>query len=71
MFLKKILYRLFKYEINHILKYRNLHSGEDCVLFGDGVSIKWFDLKSFTNILSITVGYLPFHNDFNKLNCKY
>ena len=71
MNLKKIIYTLFKINTNPIAKYKNIHDGEECVLLGDGVSLKWFDLKAFSGKISITVGYIPFHNDFEDLNCKY
>jgi len=68
---KKIIYQLFYLRLNKIKKYKNLHKGEECIIFGDGASIKWFDLNSFSDIKSITVGYIPFHNDFKALNCIY
>lgn len=68
---KKLIFNLFQKKLNEVSKYRNLHFGEECILIGDGVSIKWFDLKDFSDKISITVGYIPFHNDFNALNCKY
>jgi hypothetical protein len=71
MNIKKIIFTLFHFQLNKVTKYKNLHEGEDCVIFGDGASIKWFDLQSFSKFQSITVGYIPFHNDFIFLNCKY
>ena len=68
---KKIIYNLFSFKLNKISKYNNIHKNEDCVIFGDGSSVKWFDLKSFSKLHAITVGYIPFHNDFKYLNCKY
>ncbi len=52
-------------------KFRDLHRGESCYIFGDGPSVKWFDLSHFQNYPSICCGFLPFHKDFNKLNAKY
>lgn len=68
---KKLIYNLFFLKLNNISKYRNFHKGEDCIIFGDGSSVKWFDLNLFSKIQAITVGYIPFHNDFNRLNCRY
>ena len=52
-------------------KFSNIHRGESCYIFGDGPSIKWFDLNCFTDLPGICCGLIPFHNDFNKLNVKY
>ena len=48
-----------------------MHIGESCYLIGDGVSVKWFDLNAFDDKTAIPCGFIPFHNDFNKLNVKY
>lgn len=71
MNIKNIIYKLFFFQLNKITKYKNRHKGEECIIFGDGVSLKWFDLKKFSKLQSITVGYIPFHNDFVFLNCIY
>lgn len=63
IFAKKIL--------DKIKKYKDLHRGETCYLFGDGPSIKWFDLAQFGDHCGICCGLLPFHKDFNKLDVKY
>jgi hypothetical protein len=52
-------------------KFCNRHKGESCYIFGDGPSIKWFDLSLFNDHPAICCGMLPFHNDFKKLNVKY
>lgn len=52
-------------------KYKDIHKGETCYIFGDGPSIKWFDLSKFTDHIGISCGVIPFHNDFEKLNVKY
>ena len=52
-------------------KFRNRHKGESCYIFGDGPSIKWFDLASFNDHPAICCGMMPFHRDFGKLNVKY
>jgi hypothetical protein len=52
-------------------KFRNQHQGESCYIFGDGPSLKWFDLKHFGDMPAICCGMLPFHNDFAKLDVRY
>lgn len=52
-------------------KFSNLHRGETCYIFGDGPSIKWFDLSLFNDHPAICCGMIPFHKDFHKLDVKY
>lgn len=54
-----------------LAKYSNIHEGETCYIFGDGPSIKWFDLGEFSNHPAICCGMIPFHNDFEKLDVRY
>jgi hypothetical protein len=68
---KNLIYKIFYSKLKKIERFKNLHQGEKCLIFGDGASIKWVDLKKFSNYISITVGYIPFHNNFQYLNCKY
>lgn len=51
--------------------FHNIHKGETCYIFGDGPSIKFFDLKNFNNHIGIACGNLIIHNLFNDLNIKY
>ena len=60
-----------KETIKDLLKLRNTHRGQDCYIFGDGVSLKYFDLSSFNDKVSIASNNLIFHKDFNTLNIKY
>ena len=46
----------------------NKDQGDSCYLFGDGISIKWFDLTRFSNRPSILIGFLWFHNNIKSLN---
>jgi hypothetical protein len=52
-------------------KFSNRHRGETCYILGDGPSIKWFDLQSFTDHPAICCGMIPFHRDFPRLPVKY
>lgn len=51
--------------------FQNAHKGETCYVFGDGPSIKHFDLSRFDDHIGISCGSLILHKDFNKLNVKY
>lgn len=71
-YFKSILF-YFKGDIieNKLKKLHNIHLGEECYIFGDGVSIKHFDLSLFNDKPSIVSNNFIFHKDFNKLNVKY
>lgn len=71
VFYKKIINFFLKKKLNHLDKFYNLHKDETCYIIGGGISLKWFDLKVFSDKISIGCNFIPFHNDFEKLNCKY
>ena len=49
----------------------NIHNGESCYIFGDGHSIKYYDLSNFNDKIGIACNHFPFHKDFKKTNVKY
>jgi len=49
----------------------NTHLGEDCYIFGDGVSIKYFDLAKFSDKCGISVGVIPHHRQFEETAIRY
>jgi len=69
----KLILLYFNHDVieNKLEKLHNIHSGEECYIFGDGVSIKYFDLSLFKDKVSIVSNNLIFHKDFDKLNVKY
>ncbi len=52
-------------------KFKMRHKGEECFIFGDGPSLKYFNLSKFSNLIGISCGMQAFHKDFEKLNVKY
>jgi hypothetical protein len=52
-------------------KFSNIHRGESCYIFGNGASIKWFDLSAFADRPGICCGMIPFHKDFDRLDIRY
>lgn len=52
-------------------RFKGLHRGETCYIFGDGPSLKWFDLSRFRDQPAICCGMLPFHNQFSDLDVRY
>jgi hypothetical protein len=69
--LKNFLVPISKPLLSNMHKYKDAHKGESCYLIGDGISIKWFDLAAFSDKTSMPCGFLPFHNEFNRLNVSY
>jgi len=69
--LKDSLARIAKPQLSKIHKFKDIHKGEEGYFFGNGISIKWFDLKQFSNKVSIGCNHLPFHRSFHDLNVRY
>jgi len=63
----------FKADKNNykLKKLNNSHVGEECYIFGDGISLKYFDLSLFNDKPSIVSNNFIFHKDFEKLDVKY
>ena len=57
--------------LNRVGSFKNRHKGESCYIIGDGISIKYFDLKSLPSKITIACNYSIFHNEINSLNLKY
>jgi len=69
--LKNLLVPIAKPLLSKIHQYKDAHKGESCYLIGDGVSVKWFDLSTFSDKIAIPCGFLPWHKDFSQLNVRY
>src|SRR4051812_38379284 len=54
-----------------LARYSNAHQGGTCYIFGDGPSIKWFDLGLLNRHPAICCGMIPFHRDFHRLDVRY
>ena len=68
---KNLIHKFSLKKRNEIKLYKNLHLNDECYLFGDGPSIKWFDLNCFNNKIGFTCGKIFYHKDYKKLNLKY
>lgn len=68
---KKIIFKISKPILNPLLNLKNIHYGESCYIFGDGISIKWFNLSEFSNKISFSLNKIAFHKQSNYLNLKY
>lgn len=69
--LKKVFTNALFFQLKELKKFKNIHVGEECYIFGGGNSIKRMDLAAFKDRKSIVMNYLPFHNDFGQLDCRY
>lgn len=52
-------------------QFKNIHKGESCYIFGNGSSLKYYDLNLFNDRVSIGCGSLFCHNDIKKIDLKY
>jgi hypothetical protein len=69
--LNKILFKVFSKKLKQNVKFKDIHKGESCYIFGNGASLKYFDLKMFNDRVSIGCGSLFSHIDINHINLKY
>jgi len=66
------LIRLVSYPfLRQILKLENRHLGQECYIFGDGASIRRFELSAFSDKVGIAVNTFPRHRDVRELNLRY
>lgn len=47
------------------------HAGQECYIFGDGVSLKWMDLRQFADRPSIVGSFVIYHKEISALNSPY
>jgi hypothetical protein len=59
--LKEVLSVVARPATERIGEVRDAHLGESCYIFGDGVSLKWFDLSAFPAKPAFVLSYLFFH----------
>lgn len=67
----KLLLYLSQAQLARNRKFKDLHKGESCYIFGNGISLKSMDLKKFKDKIAIGCNSLFIHNDFDKLDCRY
>lgn len=59
---------IFKSILKKNRNLKNSQLNKSCYIFGNGASIKSFDLKFFDNLPAFSCGWLFLHNDYHKLN---
>jgi len=69
--LSQLLQKVAKPITNKIYSFKGCHKGESCYIFGDGISIKWFDLTLFKKKPAFALNHFQFHKQARTLNLKY
>ena len=67
----RILFQLTEKIILRNKKFKGIHNGESCYLFGNAKSLKYYDLSLFNDRVSIGCNSLFLHKDFSKIGIKY
>lgn len=70
-FKSKIFHLFAKKVLERNKKFKDIHEGKSCYIFGNGASIKHFDLKKFDDKIGIGCAALFLHRDFKEINVKY
>jgi hypothetical protein len=70
-FLRRFLIQITRFHQKRINSVRGTHKGECCYIFGDGVSLKYFDLKNFQNFPAIITAKIPLHLEVKYLDARY
>ncbi|MFT3858150.1 MAG: hypothetical protein QM742_11860 [Aquabacterium sp.] len=52
-------------------RFEGIHKGQSCYIFGDGPSLKWFDLSAFKDRPAIACNNVMFHKGFDELDVLY
>lgn len=52
-------------------KYLNIHKNDECYIFGNGLSLKYYDLSLFNDRVGIACGPVFSHKDFRNTKIKY
>jgi len=70
-FIRKLIWLVSYPVLCRISQLKNLHSGQECYIFGDGSSIRKFELSAFADKVGIAVNAIPRHRDAQSLNLHY
>lgn len=70
-FVRSLANHVFEKRLLGINKFKDIHAGEACYIFGDGPSISWMDFSKLSDKPAICCGMIPFHKDFRFLDIRY
>jgi len=66
--MKKLFFLLLRSILKKNIKFKNVSKNEECLIFGNGASLKNYNLKKFSNYDVIVTSMMYLHNDFKYLN---
>lgn len=69
--LKQLVARALNRPLSRLDDFHQRHAGQECYIFGDGVSLKWMDLHQFADRPSILGSMLIYHKDIEALRVPY
>lgn len=69
--LKKFVTRVTRSEVARIDRLYGRHAGEECYIFGDGVSLKWMDLDAFADRPAMMATMGVYLRDLRRLQVRY
>ena len=69
--IRRLSTRALQRQVSRIDELYQRHAGEECYLFGSGISLKWMDLGHFADRLSIVGNTAIYHKEMASLNIPY
>ncbi len=69
--IKKAITLILRNQLSKLDKMYQRHAGEECYIFGNGISLKWMDLDCFSDKVSILGNMMVYHKDVEVLNAPY
>src|SRR5579871_2580081 len=69
--IKKLVTRIMHNQVAKLDGLYQRHLGQECYVFGDGISLKWMDLHQFADRLSILGNMMIYHQEIHALNIPY
>ncbi len=70
-FLKQLVTRAMHRQVSKLDGLYQRHAGQECYIFGDGISLKWMDLHQFADRPSILGGMVIYHKEVGALSIPY
>ena len=68
---KKIITRVMQGQLSKLDALYQRHAGQECYIFGDGISLKWMDLHQFSDRPSILGNMMIYHKELSALKIPY
>jgi len=68
---KRLISRVMRRTLSKFDALYQRHAGEECYVFGNGISLKWMDLHGFADRVAISGGVLIYHKDVGALRDAY